>query len=267
MSERSVPEAAAADGKICFERHGHVAILTVSRPAKLNAFTLGMVREIDERTAEVRDDEDIRALVVTGAGDRAFSAGGDLESLLPATVGAGIDLVNPDPTRRFFSDLFKPVLAAVRGICIGGGLELMLGTDLRIVSEDARFGLGEVRWGLIPGAGTHVRLPRQIPWAIAMQLLLTGESISAARAYEVGLVNEVLPPDGVLDRAVELAGRIAANGPVAVRTAKEAAVRGLGLTEAFVIEHALNTRVLRSEDATEGPRAFTEKRAPRFTGR
>lgn len=267
MPEQPGPPQAPADGKILFERHGHVALLTVARPAKLNAFTLEMVREIDRRSAEARDDDGIRCLVVTGSGDRAFSAGGDLESLLPATVGAGIDLVSPDPARRFFSDLFKPVVAAVRGTCIGGGLELMLGSDLRIASQDARFGLGEVRWGLIPGAGTHARLPRQVPWAIAMQLLLTGQQISASRAYEVGLVNEVLPSGEVTGRAMELAGQIAAHAPVAVQTAKEAAVRGLGLTQAFVIEHALNTRVLRSEDAVEGPRAFSEKRAPRFTGR
>lgn len=255
------------DGCVRLERHGAVAVLTLDRPAKLNAFTMEMVRAIDALTGEVARDTDIACLVVTGAGERAFSAGGDLVSLLPATVGAGIDTVSPDPARRFFSELFTPVVAAVRGVCIGGGLELMLGTDLRIVSDDARFALGEVRFGLIPGAGSHIRLPRQIPWAIAMQMLLTGEPVTAARAYEVGLVNEVVPSADVLDRAMEVAAEIAANAPLAVRTAKEAVVRGLALTDGFVIEHALNTRVLRSSDASEGPRAFAEKRAPRFTGR
>ena len=255
------------EGVVRLERHGAVAVLTLDRPAKHNAFTMEMVHRIEVLTREVAVDCDIACLVVTGAGERAFSAGGDLDSLLPATVGAGIDTVSADPARRFFSELFTPVVAAVRGICVGGGLELMLGTDLRIASEDARFGLGEVRFGLIPGAGSHIRLPRQIPWAIAMQMLLTGEPVSAARAYEVGLVNEVVAGPAVLDRAMAVASGIAANAPLAVRTAKEAAVRGLALTDGFVLEHALNTRVLRSSDAVEGPRAFTEKRPPRFTGR
>jgi len=242
-------------------------VLTIDRPHKLNAFTLDMVRELETLSRQADHDPDIRCLVVTGSGDRAFSAGGDLASLLPATLEAGVDVVSPDPARRFFSDVFTPVIAAVRGVCIGGGLELMLGSDLRIVGSDARFGLGEVRWGLIPGAGTHARLPRQIPWAIAMQLLLTGDPIDAVRAYEVGLVNEVVAPESVLDRALEVAHGICANAPIAVRTAKEAAVRGLSLTDGFVIEHALNTRVLRTADAVEGTRAFQDKRQPRFTGR
>lgn len=260
-------ERSADDGRITLDRDGHVGILTIDRPAKLNAFTIDMVRQLRDRTAEVRDDDDIRCVVVTGAGERAFSAGGDLSSLLPLTVGAGVDVVSPDPSQRFFSELFKPVVAAVRGVCIGGGFEIMLGTDLRIAGESAQFGLGEVRFGLIPGAGTHARLPRQVPWAIAMQLLLTGQPIGAARAYEVGLVNEVVGDDAVLERSVALAQTIAANAPVAVQTAKEAAVGGLDLGNAFRLEHALNTRVLRSNDAVEGPKAFVEKRVPRFEGR
>jgi enoyl-CoA hydratase/carnithine racemase len=260
-------DAPADDGRISLDHDGHVAILTIDRPAKLNAFTIEMVRQLRDRTEEVREDPNVRCVVITGAGERAFSAGGDLSSLLPLTVGAGVDMVSPDPSQRFFSELFKPVCAAVRGVCIGGGLEILLGADLRVAGESAKFGLGEVRFGLIPGAGTHVRLPRQIPWAIAMQLLLTGQPIGAARAYEVGLVNEVVDDDAVIERSLALAQTIAANAPVAVQTAKEAAVSGLDLTNAFRLEHALNTRVLRSNDAVEGPKAFVEKRAPRFEGR
>jgi enoyl-CoA hydratase len=123
-----------------------------------------------------------------------------------------------------------------------------------------------VRWGLIPTGGSHIRLPRQIPWAIAMELLLTGEPIDAARAYGIGLVNRVVPSDQLMPAAFELAEKICRNGPLAVRTAKEIAVRSLGLESGFVLEKALGARVLQSEDAKEGPRAFTEKRKPRFTG-
>ncbi len=261
------PETTPEAGKVSLALDGDVALMTIDRQAKLNSFTLEMVREIERLSGEVGRDESIRALVVTGAGDRAFSAGGDLSSLLPATVNAGVDLVNPDPSRRFFSDVFKPVIAAVRGVCIGGGLELLLGTDIRIAGQDAKFGLGEVKWGLIPGAGTHVRLPRQIPWAISMELLLTGESIDAPRAHSVGLINRVVEPGRVLDTALDMAHMIARNGPVAVQTAKEIAVRALALTPGFELEHALNSRVLRSVDAQEGPAAFLQRRQPHFEGR
>ncbi len=144
---------------------------------------------------------------------------------------------------------------------------MLQGTDLRIAVEHATFGLGEVRWGLIPTGGSHVRLPRQIPWAVAMELLLTGESIDARRAYEIGLVNRVVPANELMPTAIELAERICRNGPLAVRTAKEIAVRALEQESGFVLEKALGARVLASEDAVEGPRAFVEKRKPRFKGR
>jgi enoyl-CoA hydratase len=146
-------------------------------------------------------------------------------------------------------------------------MEMLQGTDLRIAAEHATFGLGEVRWGIIPTGGTHIRLPRQIPWAVAMELLLTGQPIDARRAYEVGLVNRVVPGGELMDAALDLAERICKNGPLAVRTAKEIAVRALGLEPGFVLEKSLGARVLASEDAKEGPRAFVEKRPPRFTGR
>jgi enoyl-CoA hydratase/carnithine racemase len=144
---------------------------------------------------------------------------------------------------------------------------MLLGTDLRIAADSAVFGLPEVRWGLIPGGGSHVRLPQQVPWAFAMQLLLTGDHVPASRAYEVGLVNEVLPPGRVLERALELARRLARNGPLAVSAAKEIAVRALGNEPRFALEYAINRQVLASHDAAEGPRAFLEKRDPEYLGR
>lgn len=256
------------NGKVTLEIDGHVAVLTIDRPAKLNALTIEMLDQLREHSHAVETDPDVWVLVLTGAGDRSFCAGGDLQQLLPRIADDGDDsLLSPDPSQRFFSRVYKPIVAAVNGICIGGGLELLLGTDIRIASREAVFGLGEVKWGLIPAAGTHVRLPRQIPWAIAMELLLTGETISAERARECGLVNEVVEPAAVLDRALEVAGRIARNGPLAVRTAKRIAVDALALESGFRLESALNSVVLRSDDIREGLAAFAERRPPRYQGR
>jgi enoyl-CoA hydratase len=154
----------------------------------------------------------------------------------------------------------------VNGFCIAGGLEMLLGTDIRIAAEHATFGLGEVRWGVIPAGGSHIRLPRQVPWAIAMELLLTGGTIDAQRAYDVGLINRVVPADQLIPAAMEVAETICKNGPLAVKTAKEIAVRSLNLEAGFVLERSLSQKVMRSEDAKEGPKAFMEKRPPEFTG-
>lgn len=257
---------ASAGGHILVECSDHIATVTLNRAEKLNALTLEMVADFREITEDLDADPDVWTIVVTGTG-RAFCAGGDLESLLPAVLDAGWDVLNPDPTRRFLSGVFTPVIAAVEGACVGGGLELMLGSDLRVAANDARFGLPEGRWGLIPGSGTHIRLPQQVPWAMAMQLLLIGDQIDAARAREIGLINEVVAPGTSLERALELAAQIAANGPVAMRTAKEIAVRGLNQANGFALEHALNTRVVTSSDAAEGVNSFRERRTPKFIGR
>lgn len=252
---------------LIYEVHDRIALITLNRPDAHNALSIQAVELLAEASRTVRDDDGVLAAVITGAGSTAFCSGGDLAELLPAVTGGRLDILVPDPTRRFFSDVYKPVIAAVNGLCIAGGFEIMLGTDLRVAADDAVFGLAEVRWGLVPGAGTHVRLPAQVPWAIAMQLLLTGKPIDAARAYEVGLVNEVRPQPEVLPRALELAERIARNAPLAVRTAKEIAVRALAHEPGFALEYELQGPVLRSEDAREGPRAFRERRRPRFEGR
>lgn len=251
---------------VLYEKRDAVAVITFNRPEKHNAFDVETLALFEQRCRDAAADDEVLVLVITGAGERAFCAGGDLGELIPRVSAGTFDVVT-DSAKRFLSDCFKPVIAAVNGLCTAGGMEILLGTDLRIASERATFGLGEVRWGVIPGAGSHVRLPRQIPWAIAMQLLLTGDSIDAQRAYEVGLVNRVVPHGEALEQALELAGRLARNGPVAMRTAKEIAVRALALESGFALEHALTARVMRSEDAQEGPRAFMEKRPPEFKGR
>lgn len=266
------PESATAteksnDGAIQVSIDGHIAVVTIDRPRKLNAMTRDMVEDFRTATARLDSDPNIRAIILTGAGTRSFSAGGDLRTLLPPALDAADDLLNPVTTERFLSSVFKPVIAAVNGLCIGAGFEILLGTDIRIASSESSFGLPEVKWGLIPGSGTHIRLPQQLPWPLAMQLLLMGDSVDASTAERMGLINEVVEADRVLDRAIEVAESIALNGPIAVRTAKEIAVRSLGQHGAFALEHALNSRVLGSLDAREGVSAFEEKRSARFVGR
>jgi enoyl-CoA hydratase len=225
-----------------------------------------MLIGMDAAFEEFNADPDLWVAILTGAGDRAFCAGMDLKEAIPALT-EGDQMGYEDWTKRPFSDVFKPIIGAVNGLCIAGGLEFLQGTDLRIAAEHATFGLAEVRWGQIAAGGSHIRLPRQIPWAVAMQILLTGEPIDAKRAYDIGLINQVVPGDQLMSAALELAEKISKNGPLAVRTAKEIAVRGMTMESGFVLEKSLGQRILASEDAREGPRAFAEKRPPRFTGK
>jgi enoyl-CoA hydratase len=258
---------AGPDGRVTIDVLDYIALVTLDRPQRHNAITPAMLAQLAAVAQRLREDDEIRVAVLTGAGTRAFCAGGDLEQLIPRLADGHLDDLVPDPAQRFFSRVYKPIIAAVHGYCIAGGLEILLGTDLRVVSHDAVFGLAETRWGIVPGAGSHVRLPQQLPWPIAMQLLLTAEPVDARRAYEVGLVNEVRPTAEVLPRAMELARLIAGNGPLAVQAAKEIAVRALGNEPRFALEYDVTQRVMRTEDAREGPRAFAEKRTPVYRAR
>ena len=251
---------------IRYETKGRVAVVTIDRPDAMNALTKEMLGALDAAFEAFEGDDDLWVAILTAAGDRAFCTGMDLKEAIPLLT-SGDELGYEDHTKRQFSDVFKPIIAAVNGHCIAGGMEMLAGTDLRVAAEHATFGLGEVRWGLVPAGGSHIRLPRQIPWALAMELLLTGDPIDARRAYEIGLVNRVVPADELMPTALKLADRICKNGPLAVRTSKQIAVRALGLEAGFVLEKALAAKVFASDDAAEGPRAFAEKRKPRFTGR
>lgn len=251
---------------IGFEKRDRIAIVTIDRPDALNALTKEMLAGLDAAFEEFEADDDLWVAILTASGERAFCTGMDLKEAIPLLT-SGDEMGYEDSTKRQFSDVFKPIIAAVNGHCIAGGMEMLAGTDLRVAAEHATFGLGEVRWGLIPSGGSHIRFPRQIPWALAMELLLIGEPIDAQRAYEIGLVNRVVSADQLLPTALDLASRICKNGPLAVRTSKQIAVRSLGLEPGFVLEKALAAKVLGSEDAREGPRAFAEKRKPKFTGR
>ncbi len=211
--------------QISSRRRDHIAIITIDRPEAMNSLTAEMLTGHRGRALkEFNDDPDLWVAILTGTGDKAFSSGLDLKEAAPMLTG-GDALGFEDTTKRQFSDVFKPIICAVNGFCIAGGMEMLLGTDIRIAAEHATFGLGEVRWGLIPLGGTHIRLPKQIPQAIAMQLLLSGKPISAQRAYEVGLINEVVPAGELMSTAIETAEGYCKNGPLAMKTAKEIAVR------------------------------------------
>jgi enoyl-CoA hydratase len=265
---------------LLFEKRDHTAYLTFNRPEVHNSFNPETLVRLAEAWKEINRDDEIRATIITGAGDVAFSAGADLGRLIPLFTGAR----QPDDewdtrllaNRRFGEmallrnyDVDKPIVAAINGFCIAGGMELIQATDLRVASENASFGLQEVKWAIIPAAGSLVRLQRQIPYCKAMEILLTGNRIDAQEAWRLGLVNYVVPQARVMEKAVELADTIAANGPIAVRKIKEAVRRSSGrpLEEAFVIENECAREVIRSEDAKEGPRAFMEKRKPHYLGK
>ncbi len=252
--------------EIIYEKKGHIAIMRIDRPKAMNSLSKAMLLGLDAAFKDFNDDPDLWVAILTGSGDKAFCAGMDLKEAIPLLT-AGDDLGYPDHTKRQFSDVFKPIIAAVNGACIAGGMEMLAGTDIRIAGEHVKFSLGEVRWGLIPAGGSHIRVPRQIPWAVAMELLLTGEPIDAKRAYDVGLINKVVPSDQVFEEAMKMAEKICKNGPLAVRTAKEIAVRAMLNEPGFVLEKALAARVFSSEDAKEGPAAFAERRPPAFKGR
>jgi enoyl-CoA hydratase len=245
---------------------GHIVTITINRPDAMNAITAEMSAALDAAFDEFNENPDLWVAILTGAGDKSFCAGFDLKEAIPRLL-AGDMMGYEDPEKRQFSTIYKPIIAAINGQCIAGGLEMVVGTDLRIAAEHATFNLGEVRWGLIPMGGSHIRLPRQLPWAIAMELLLTGAPLDAQRAFQVGMLNRVVPVNELMPAAMQLAETICKNGPLAVRTAKEIAVRALHQEEGFVLERELGMRVIASEDAREGPRAFAEKRPPEFQGR
>lgn len=264
---------------VLYEKDGPIAVITLNRPAGRNALTPEMLCRLADAFVDFRDDAQLRVVILTGAGDLAFCAGGDLGSTLPLMTGARAPADDWD--RRLLDEpqvmaasslrdfpLHKPVIAAVNGACLAAGFELLLGTDIRIAADHSLFGLPEVQRALIPFAGSLARLPRQIAQAHAMEILLTGRPVDAQRALQIGLVNHVLPASEVLPKALELARQIAGNGPLAVQQVKQTvfAASGQPLAIGFELEDDSKRRVLASRDAREGPLAFMEKRPPRFTG-
>ncbi len=254
------------------EQDGHVLVVTMNRPSVRNALSAEMMSIMREAWDRVDADESIRVCVLTGAGG-AFCAGADLKAMTASHPGdsfssGGWDLSVIEPLLKG-RRLTKPLIAAVEGPAIAGGTEILQATDIRVAGSGARFGVAEARWGLFPLGGSAVRLPRQIPYTLAADLLLTGRHITAAEALSLGLIGYVVPDGEALSRALELAEVIAANGPLAVqailRTMRE--TEGMPENEAFAVEAGLGMAVFASEDAREGPKAFAEKRKPDFRGR
>ena len=256
---------------VLFEVADRVATVTINRPEAMNALDPETLGGLAEAWAEIRDNPEIWTAIVTGAGDRAFCAGADLKKTIPRRADEGAWQAFQPSSRSAIDDgvqLWKPVIAAVNGYCLAAGLTLLSACDIRIASERAEFGLPEVRWGIVPTLGATQRLPRQLPWAVAMELLLLGERIGAQRAYECGLVNRVVPHDQVMGAARAVAARLTAGPPLTQRAIKEAAVRGLSLPieEGIRLEALLSQQVRRTEDFVEGPKAFAEKREPNYRG-
>lgn len=258
---------------IDWEERGAVVVITINRPEARNALDPAHNAELRARFAAFDVADHLSVAVLTGAGEVAFSAGADLKRLIPPFRDRVLAGEEPEWTFGGMTSastaVRKPVIAAVNGQCLAGGLELALACDIRIASPHAKFGLTETRWGLIPGAGGTQRLPRTVPLGLAMEMILSGDPIDAERALAVGLVNRIVPTGELLAAAVHLAGTIARRGPLAVRAAKEAVFVGLegGMIAGFEREARLFLELMRTADAVEGPLAFAEKRPPRFTGR
>jgi enoyl-CoA hydratase len=261
------------------ERRGHVLIVTMNRPEARNALSGPMLAGMTAAWNQVDEDPQIRVAILTGAGG-TFCAGADLKAMTTSHPGDSMSASAAAEGARSMDlsviesllkgrRLLKPLIAAVEGAAIAGGTEILQATDVRVAGESARFGVSEPRWGLFPLGGSAVRLVRQIPYTVAADLLLTGRHVTANEAKEIGLVGHVVPDGQALDKALEIAELVAANGPLAVqailRTIRES--EGMHENDAFRLDAKLGMAVFQSEDAKEGPLAFAEKRKPKFQGR
>jgi enoyl-CoA hydratase len=259
----------------------HIVRITIDRPEARNALDMYHFRDLAAAWRNFRFDDDAWVAIVTGV-ERAFMSGADLKTFIPQVTKLQKLIAKGEVTELDgckLSDsvyavlrnmkLYKPVVAAVNGPCVAGGMEMLGGVDIRIATKHASFGVMEPKRGLFAGGGTTVRLPRQLAFPAAMEFLLTAEKFPAERALELGLINEIVEEDELLDRAYAWARRITANAPVAVQATKESVMRGLALPlgEAYDVESEISKRVFQSEDAQEGPKAFAEKRPPQWKGR
>jgi len=254
---------------VLYEKEGRIAIMTLNRPEALNAQNSELGQGLRDAMVDFRDDPELWVAIITGAGDRAFSAGADIKGFQPATdeeVKASQARAAGPPVRA--DTIMKPFIAAIHGYALGGGLELAMTCDIRIAADNAQMGQPEINIGFMPGAGGTIRLPRFIPRAIAAEMLLTGNRIDAAEALRCGLVSRVVPGDQLMQTAKEIALTICERGPLGVRASKEALIRGydMPLEEALMLERRLNTELRKSDDFMEGARAFAAKRPPQYRG-
>ena len=259
---------------ILFEVRDQIALVTFNRPESMNAINRQMARELVDACKQIEDDSAFRVAIFTGAGERAFSAGMDLKERAE-TAFSPIDRRNQKISQtihtqsRAIAAMTKPTIAAIRGYCVGGGLEMALACDMRVAAEDAKLGLTEVRRGLIPGAGGTQRLPRAVGVAKALEICLTGDNVTGSEALRLGLVNIAVPAADVIKAAEDLASRILKGAPMSVAFIKEAIKKGmeLPLDEGLRLEADLSAMIATTEDSKEGPRAFAEKRTPVWKGK
>jgi crotonobetainyl-CoA hydratase len=269
----STPIEIGGNGAVLAERRGHVMIITLNRPEARNAVNLDLTVGVGEALDLAEADSSIWVVVITGAGDRAFCAGADLKAAAAGELNGGDERMRRWGFAGYVSHaISKPTIAAVNGFALGGGTEIVLASDLAVAADTANFGLPEVKRGIFAGAGGAFRLPRAIPQKVAMEAILTGLPIPAQRALELGLVNRVVPLEGLLDEALKLAEAICENAPLAVQVSKRIA---RGITDQHIAAEdadwartgAEGPGLMRSEDAREGMRAFAEKRAPQWQGK
>jgi len=252
-----------------YKKEGRVGIITINRPEAYGALTVKGQEELSAAFNAIRDDDDVLVGIITGTGDKAFCTGVDIKDMLPYIQKTATKQWQQPPTIMHGMDIWKPMIAAINGLALGGGLEITLACDIRIAAENAKFGLPEVKVGMFSGAGGTQRLARLIPPGIAAEMIFTGRNIDSQEAYRIGLVNRVVPLDKLMAAAMDVAGAICQNGPLAVRTAKECMVRGMnvGLDEGLKLEVIMTPPVTFSEDFQEGIKAFAEKRKPVFKGK
>ncbi len=267
MASSAVP---AAFENILFEKKGAIAYVTVNRPKVLNALNMATMEELRAAFTAIKTNPDIRVAIMTGAGEKAFIAGADIGELSKHDAVAGKEYTHRGQSvLDLIENLGKPVIACINGFALGGGCEVAMACTMRLASDNAKLGQPEVKLGIIPGYGGTQRLPRLVGKGIAMQLVLSGEMITAAEAHRIGLVNEVVPQAELMARAEAIAQKIVANAPLAVQYAMEAVNKGMEMTlqEGLYLEATLFGVCCATEDKTEGTKAFLEKRAPQFKGK
>lgn len=247
-----------------------VAVITINRPERRNALDAEHYDALSSAWQRVRDDDSIRVAVITGAGDKSFCAGADIKSFVGRDVElAELWLTQKGQLLNRGLEIWKPVIAAVNGACVGGGMTLLMATDIRVAVEGAIFSVAEVKRGIIAANGGTQRIMQQLPYAIAMEMLLTGDSIDAETALRWGLVNKVVPFEALQSAALDYARRIALNAPLALQAAKELAIRSrdMDLPTGLRMEQLVNRILHHSEDTKTAKAAFAEKRQPKFKGR